>query len=248
MKYAIIGYGKMGKEIEKILKQKNATDIVTIDKFNPEAKFRELNEESLNGVGVAIDFSFPDSAVNNINLYIKHKTNVVMGTTGWYDKMEEIKKSVGDKIGFIWSGNFSLGVNFFFRIVKNTSSIFNNFSSIYDVLSYELHHREKKDSPSGTALMIANIIKDNFKSKEKICDEKLDRAIEKNELHIGSVRGGYIPGTHTIMFDSIADTIELKHTVRNREGLASGAVLAADWIASKKGFFNIDDLMNDIIK
>lgn len=247
MKVAIIGYGKMGKQIEKVLKDKNINDYITIDKFNPEANFKEYNSESTKGIDVAIDFSFPETALDNIKKSVDYGVNLVMGTTGWYDKLEEVKKIVGDKIGFIWSGNFSLGVNIFFRIIENASKIFDKFNNIYDVMSYELHHKEKKDSPSGTEIMIGNILKENLSNKNKLVEDKLDRKIENNEIHVASIRGGYIPGTHTVLFDSIADTVELTHRVRTREGLATGAVLAAEWIYGKKGFFNIDDLMNELI-
>jgi len=248
MKIALVGYGKMGKQIELILKQKKVEQIVTVDKFNKEANFSEVNQESLNNIDVAIDFSNPEGVMDNIKKYIEYKVNVVMGTTGWYDKLNEVKNMVSNNIGFIWSGNFSLGVNLFFKIIKESAKIMNKFSDQYDILSYELHHKEKKDSPSGTALMIGDILIKEINNKEKIVTEKLDRKIEEKEIHIASVRGGYITGTHTVIFDSIADCIELKHTAKNREGFAIGAVKACEWIYNKKGFFSIEDFMNDIFK
>lgn len=248
MKIALVGYGKMGKQIETILKQKKEEKIVTIDKFNNEALFSEINKESLNDIEVVIDFSGPQGVVDNIKKYVEFKVNVVMGTTGWYDDLDEVRNIVSDKIGFIWSGNFSLGVNLFFKIIKESSKIMQNFFDQYDVLSYELHHREKKDSPSGTALMIGDILLKEIKNKEKIVTEKLDRKINEKEIHLASVRGGYITGIHTVIFDSIADSIELKHTAKNREGFALGAIKAAYWIYNKKGFFSIEDFLNDILK
>ncbi|HOJ64308.1 MAG TPA: 4-hydroxy-tetrahydrodipicolinate reductase [Spirochaetota bacterium] len=249
MRVALVGYGKMGKQIEIILKkEKSYEKIVRIDKFNKEADFSEVNRDSLKDIDVAIDFSTPESAIDNIKKYVECRVNVVMGTTGWYDKLEDVKTIVGNNIGFIWSGNFSLGVNIFFRIIKESARIINKFSDQYDILSYELHHKEKKDSPSGTAMMIGNILLNGISKKEKIITEKLNRKIENNEIHIASVRGGYIDGTHTVIFDSVADTIELTHRARSREGFAIGAVKACEWIYGKKGFFNIDDFMNDIFK
>ena len=248
MKIAIVGYGRMGKKINEIIRdQKNGDTIVTIDKFSPDANYNALTDESLSGVDVAIDFSFPDGVLTNIETYIQHGINVVMGTTGWYDKLEDVKKMVGSKIGFIWSGNFSVGVHLFSRIVSQAAAIFNKFPDVYDEMMYEIHHKGKKDSPSGTAMMIGDLINAQLDKKNKIVTERLDRAIEPNELHVASVRGGYVPGTHVVMFDSLADTIELKHTARSRDGFAMGAVLAANWIKDKKGFYNIDDFMNDVL-
>ncbi len=246
MKVAIVGYGKMGKQIEKVLLEKNIEIGSIIDKFIKEAQFSEINPKSLSGIDVAIDFTTPDEVLNNINSYIENNVSVVMGTTGWYNELKNVKNLVGEKIGFIWSGNFSMGVNIFFRIIRDSAKIFNNFKE-YDPMAYEIHHNQKKDSPSGTAQMIGNILIDELSHKNVIIEDKLDRKISKNEIQFASLRGGSIPGTHVVMFDSEADTIELKHTARNREGLARGAVLAAEWIKEKKGFYSIDDLFNSII-
>jgi 4-hydroxy-tetrahydrodipicolinate reductase len=246
MNVALVGYGKMGRQIEKVLIEKKINLISTIDSFSENAKFKELNSESLSNVDVVIDFSSPDGIMNRIDQYIKNNVNVVMGTTGWYDKKEEVKMIIQDKIGFIWSGNFSLGVHIFFRIIRNASKIFNNFSD-YDSLGYEIHHNEKKDSPSGTELMIGDIMLNELNNKKNIVTERLDRKIEKEEIHLSSVRGGSFPGTHVVMFDSSADTIELKHTARNREGFAYGAVMVSQWVKGRKGFFSIDDYLESII-
>lgn len=246
MKVAIVGYGKMGKQIEKVLMEKNIEIGSIIDKYIKEARFSEINSRSLSDIDVAIDFTTPDEVLKNINSYIENNVSVVMGTTGWYNELKNVKNLVGDKIGLIWSGNFSMGMNIFFRIIRDSAKIFNNFKE-YDPMAYEIHHNQKKDSPSGTAQMIGNILIDELSHKNVIIEEKLDRKISKNEIHFASLRGGTIPGTHVVMFDSDADTIELKHTARNREGLARGAVLAAEWIKERKGFYSIDDLIDSII-
>jgi len=161
--------------------------------------------------------------------------------------MGEIKKVIKNtKTGFIWSGNFSIGVNVYFKIIENAAKIIDKVDD-YDVFVHELHHNQKADSPSGTAVMIADILKENIGRKKKIVTEELKRKIEPDELHVSSTRGGTIPGTHIVGLDSNADTIELKHTARNRSGFALGAVMAAQWIKSKKGFYDIDDLMKDIV-
>lgn len=247
MNIAIIGYGKMGKEIEKIAKCKGINVKSIIDPNNSESMFAEINEISLKDIDVAIDFTHPDTAVENIIKVSDLGVNMVVGTTGWYDEMDKIKKIIENaKTGLIWSGNFSLGVNILFKIIENSSRIINKFDD-YDCFIHEFHHKEKADSPSGTALMIGRILLENLDKKEKIVTEELKRKIKPDELHISSTRGGFIPGIHIIGFDSVADTIELKHTARGRQGFALGAITAAEWIKDKKGFFNIEDLMKSII-
>jgi len=246
MNVAIVGYGRMGKELEKVLKDKKIEVSAIIDKFADGVKFKELDKISLKNVDVAIDFSMPQSVIENIKIYAENNVSVVMGTTGWYNAIDEAKKIVGNRIGFIRSGNFSLGVNIFFRIIKESARIFNRFEE-YDPMAYEIHHNQKQDSPSGTAKMIGKILLNEIGRKNKIVEDKLDRKINEKEIHFSSIRGGNIPGTHVVMFDSEADTIELRHTARNRHGLALGAVLACKWICGKKGFYSIDDMMNSII-
>ncbi len=246
MNIAIVGYGRMGHQIESVLLEKGITPKVKIDKFSKDADFNSVDSRSLAGIDIAIDFALPDDIMVRVEHYVKNGVSVVMGTTGWFDRIDEVKNMVGEKIGFIWSGNFSIGVNVFFRLVKYASSIFDKLPD-YDKLVYEIHHKEKKDSPSGTALMIGNMILEASSEKNSIVTSELNRKIADNELHVASVRGGYYPGTHSVQFDSLADTIELKHTARNREGFAYGAALASSWLYGKKGFFNIDDLMNSII-
>lgn len=247
MNIAIIGYGKMGHEIEKVAKEKGITVKSIIDPKAEGATHKEIDEESLESIDVAIDFTHPDTAIDNIKKYCKLKTNAVIGTTGWYERIDEVKKLVEKSgIGLIWSGNFSLGVNIFFRVIENASKIMNHFDD-YDAFVHEFHHNQKADSPSGTAVMIGNILTKNIDRKEKIVTDELKRKIEPDELHISSTRSGNIPGTHIVGFDSIADTIELKHTARSRQGFAAGTVIAAQWIRDKKGFFDIKNMMDKII-
>lgn len=247
VKIAIVGYGKMGQIIEKIALDKGHEVCAIIDPVHEKGQ-KGISAESLNGAEVCIDFTHPDVIIDNIKKIASLKINIVVGTTGWYDQMDQVKKIVEDSgIGLIWSGNFSIGVNAFFKIIENASKVFNKLDD-YDPMSIEFHHKNKADSPSGTANMIGKILIDNIDRKEKLVYDKLDRKIEPNELHVASVRGGAIPGIHSVIFDSEADTIELKHTARNREGFASGAVMAAEFVSGKKGMFEIDDLMNEIVK
>ena len=244
MNIAIVGYGRMGREIEKIALSKGIKVASIIDRTDKNAASKEINESSMKNVDVCIDFSSPDSAVENIKKISKFKKNIVMGTTGWHEHLNEAKSIVKNaKTGFIYASNFSIGVNIFFKIVENASKIMNNIAD-YDVFGYEFHHNNKIDSPSGTAKTLADIIVKNIKRKNKIVFDRVDRKIEPYELHFASLRAGFIPGTHAVGFDSSADTIELKHTARNREGFALGAVLAAQWIQNKKGFYEISDMMN----
>ena len=233
MNIAIIGYGKMGHEIEKAAKARGIHVVSTIDPNAADATHKIIDENSLKNANVCIDFTNPDAAVGNIKKISEFRKNIVVGTTGWQGNISEVKKIVkSSRIGFIYASNFSIGVNIFFRIVENAAKIMNSIDD-YDVFGYELHHRKKLDSPSGTAKSIEKILVANIKRKK--------------EVPFASVRAGSIPGTHAVGFESSADTIELKHTARNREGFALGAIMAAEWIKNKKGFFEINDMMNEII-
>ncbi len=247
MKIAITGYGKMGQITEQLALENGHEIVSTIDPIEKSAKFKELNEEALCCADVVIDFTVPAIILENIDNYIKYGINAVIGTTGWYEHLEEVKEKVSkSEIGLIWSGNFSIGVNLFFRIIKQSAGLMSNFT-LYDVMGYEIHHNRKKDSPSGTMNMIGKILLENIKNKKKLITEKLDRKISEEEIHLASIRGGNVPGTHVVAFDSEVDTIELKHTARSRKGLAVGALKAAEWINNKKGFYSIEDMMIEFI-
>ncbi len=233
MNIAIIGYGKMGHEIEKIARAKGMHIISIIDPNSSSANYRDIDEESLHNVDVCIDFTEPSAVIENIKKISKLGKNIVVGTTGWYNHLEEAKKIVNqNNVGFIYASNFSIGVNIFFKIIENAAKIINSIDA-YDVFGYELHHSKKLDVPSGTAKTIEQILVKNINRKK--------------EVPFAAVRSGTIPGTHVVGFDSAADTIELKHTARNREGFALGAVMAAEWINGKKGFYEINDMMKEII-
>jgi 4-hydroxy-tetrahydrodipicolinate reductase len=247
MNIAIIGYGKMGHEIEKAAKARGISVSSIIDPNSENAEFREINEKSMENADVCLDFTHPESVLSNIEKISKFKKNVVIGTTGWYDNLEQVKKIVEENgIGLIYASNFSIGVNAFFKIIENAAKIMNKVDA-YDAYGYELHHSRKVDSPSGTAKTIGNILIKNIDRKSKLVFDRLDRKIEPDELQIVSVRSGFVPGTHVVGFDSSSDTIELKHMARGREGFAMGALMAAEWVHGKKGFHNIDEMMNDII-
>ena len=248
MNIVISGYGKMGKIIEKKAQERGHFITATVDPIEPEASNKNLSEEILENTDIVIDFSIPQTAMENAEKVCRAGKKLVMGTTGWYDNMSVMQKLASkDGSAIIWSGNFSLGVNIFFAIVAKTSQIMNSFSE-YDPFIHEFHHNKKADSPSGTAVMIGDIVLNEIDRKTVIISKELKRQINPEELHISSTRGGSIPGTHILTFDSPVDTIELKHTARGREGFASGAVSAGEWIMDKNGFFSINDMMQDIIK
>ena len=247
MDIAIIGYGRMGKEIERIASERGHTIKAIIDP-NGNGTAKEISAGSLQDVDACIDFTVAGTALENIEKVSSLGKNMVIGTTGWFDQTDEAKKIVEDNnTGLIWSGNFSVGVNMFFRIIRNAARIINKVDD-YDCFAYEMHHKNKADSPSGTAVMMGRILLEELSSKEKLVTGKLDRNIGKDELHFASVRGGSVPGTHSVGFDSQADTIELKHTARNRGGFALGAVMAAEWIKEKKGFYDINSFMDELLE
>ncbi len=243
LKIALIGYGRMGKLIEQIALQNNCEIVAKIDPILG----NDITADTVADADVCIEFSTPDAAFANIQKLIKLSKNVVTGTTGWFDELDKIKLLVEDAgTGFIYGSNFSVGMNLFFSIVESTAKLMNRIED-YDLYGLEMHHKNKKDSPSGTAKVLSEIILKNIDRKNFAQYEKLDRKIEKDEFHFSSIRCGDIPGMHSISFDSEADTIELKHTARNRNGLALGAIRAAKWINNKTGFYNFTDKLDEII-
>ena len=247
MRVALIGYGRMGKEIEALaLDRGHALSI--IDPKASGADFKEVSAAALQGAQVCIDFTHPGEALKNLRLAARHGCGYVMGTTGWYHGIDEARRITAEsRIGFIYASNFSLGVNLFFRMVKEAAKIADKFEQ-YDVAGFEVHHRKKADSPSGTARSLAGILIDNIRRKKEPVFDLISRPVEPHELHFASLRCGHVPGTHEVCFDSEADSISLKHTARNRQGFAAGAVAAAEWVAGKSGFFTIDDFIEELLK
>lgn len=224
---AIVGYGKMGKEVESLAKEKGfeITDIFDID--NP------LNANGNYRFDVAIDFTSPDVVIENIHKYAKLKKNAVIGTTGWYEHFLDVKKIVEEAgIGLIYSSNFSVGVQIYFKVIEEISKLMDSFEE-YDPFVYEIHHRYKKDSPSGTALTIGNILLENLKRKQRISTSA--NATTPDSIGIASLRGGEVVGIHSVTFDSVFDSIEVIHRAKSRKGFALGALLASQIIFGKKG-------------
>ena len=243
LKIALIGYGQMGRLIEQLAPQNDYEIVSIIDPILG----NKITANTVKEADVCIEFSTPKTAFENIKKLIELNKNIVTGTTGWYSELDKIKFLVEQKgTGFIYGSNFSVGMNLFFSIIESVSKLMNNAED-YDLFGLEMHHNKKKDSPSGTAKVLSEIILQNIDRKTKVQYNKLDRKIEQNEFHFASVRSGDIPGTHSVSFDSEADTIELKHTARNRNGLAIGAIKAAKWINNKTGFYNFTDELSEII-
>lgn len=246
MNIMITGYGRMGREIEKILIQRGHNIAHRVDRGGS-GDSKTVTKELLEGVDAVIEFALPEGMEDNIKLYAEAKVPVVVGTTGWADKMDKIREIiVSNNSAFLYGSNFSVGAHMFFNLVSKASKLINNTPE-YDIMMLEYHHNKKKDSPSGTALTTAQKILENNNRKDTIWTDRLDREIKDNELHVASVRGGAIPGIHTVTLDSFADSIEITHNARNRSGFALGAVLAAEWLVSKKGFFTVEEFMEELL-
>ncbi len=246
MRVAIIGYGSMGQEVERVLRSRGHEIAARIDPKQDAADAPSLTEEMARGVDAAIEFSHAEAVLENARIYARFGVSAVVGTTGWYGKLDELKSIVsGGKTGLVYGSNFSIGAHLFFALVAAATELSNPFPE-YDILGWEVHHRRKKDSPSGTALSLAKIITSTHARKKRLVTDKLDRAPGPEELHFASVRGGDVPGIHTVLLDSPFDTIELTHSARNRVGLAVGAVRAAEWIQGKTGLFEVTDFIQDI--
>ncbi|UWY28505.1 4-hydroxy-tetrahydrodipicolinate reductase [Flavobacterium sp. TR2] len=231
MKIALLGYGKMGKVIERIALERGHEIVLKKDEFN--------TYDGLSTADVAIDFSVPSAAVNNISASFNANVPVVSGTTGWLEHYDEMIALCNEKKGgFISSSNFSLGVNIFFGLNEYLAKIMNQFDS-YKVSMEEIHHIHKLDAPSGTAISLAQGVIENSSYSEWTLEDA-----KNNQIHIEAKRIGEVPGTHTVTYDSPIDSIEIKHTAHNREGFALGAVIAAEWLAGKQGVFSMKDVLN----
>jgi len=243
MNLAIIGYGSMGRQIKEIAEQRGHTVVSIVDPQAEGATHTTLTAEALSSVDVAIDFTHPRVILAHIDTYCATQTNVVVGTTGWYDHLDKVQQHVEKAgIGFLWGSNFSIGVQMYFKIIEEAAKLVNTVEE-YDIWGTELHHHNKADSPSGTAKTLAKILIKEIDRKKKATYEMLNRKIEPDEIHFSSTRGGSVNFSHTVGFDSAADTITLTHTARNREGYVLGAVKAAEWLHNKKGFYNFKELL-----
>lgn len=225
LKLALLGYGKMGHTVEEAAHRAGIEVTCVID---PVAGSRG----ELADANVAVDFSEPAAVMSNIHMVTGAGLPMVVGTTGWYDRIDEVRDKV-DKAGtgFVYGSNFSIGVNLMFNLARYAARLFSNFES-YEPFIEEAHHKFKKDAPSGTAIFL-----------KRIAEEEYSR-----EVPTASTRAGYMPGTHKLGFDSEADTLTIVHTARSRAGFAEGAILAAEWIATRKGFYEFSQLISEMFE
>ena len=231
MKIALIGYGAMGKLIANLAENKNHEIAVIVDETDANLSAEELAAK-LKGVDAAIDFSIAEAVKRNVEACVLAKVPLVEGTTGWNSQREEIEKFIKENDGaFVFGANFSVGVNLFYRIADFASELFAKVED-YEAFIEERHHSRKKDAPSGTALKLKDVVAKHI----------------TKDFSVAATRAGNIPGTHIVGFDGTADTIELTHTARSREGFASGAILAAEWIAERRGFYEFTDVMDEILR
>jgi 4-hydroxy-tetrahydrodipicolinate reductase len=260
MNIIISGYGKMGKLIVRRAHEKGHAVIAVIDpNITQDASHGGLRfYKNLDGVpgdvlvkvNVALDFTHPTVVIDNIKKFADKKIPLLVGTTGWFDSLDEIKNYINkNNASLLYAANFSLGVNLFYKLSGYAAKLFDKFDN-YDVAGLESHHNKKADSPSGTAKTITRIVLDNMSRKTKSVYDKLDRPPQKDEIHFASVRVGSVPGTHTLYFDSPDDTVEITHRARNRDGLVQGALIAAEWLAKtagigKAGVYTFDDVLKE---
>ena len=231
MKIGLLGYGRMGKAIEKIALERGHEIVYKLD--------QDYNHGNLINADVAINFSIPNSAVNNITIALESSIPVICGTTGWLDHYKKITQiALHNKTAFLYASNFSIGVNLFFKLNKTFAKIVQGQSD-YKPSIEEIHHIHKLDAPSGTAITLAEGILENSNLKQW-----RQQDAGEDELEIKSIREGEVPGIHSIQYKSDIDSITIKHEAFNRRGFAFGALIAAEWIVGKKGIFKIDDVLN----
>ena len=227
MNLALLGYGKMGKLLEQLAPHYGFQVTLKLDEFN-NANYEGLTAENFRGVDVAIEFSVPEATVRNVEMASALGVNVVVGTTGWLNEMDRMKAAVEKNgTGLVWSPNYSVGVNVFQRLAREAAKLLANENE-YGAWAWEIHHVTKKDAPSGTLLKLV---------------EEMKKGGYQRQIDVSSNRAGAHPGTHEVGFDSVADTLTLRHTARNREGFARGALKAAEWVAGKKGFFEFSEIL-----
>ncbi len=238
MKIGFVGNGGMSQAMQGVALRREHEINYVADKGD---SFDFENSE------VVCEVSVPGACVGNIKKLAEQKKDIVVVTTGWYGDLEEVKEIVEKSgIRFLYSSNFSIGVNLYFKIIENASKLINQADE-YDVWGHEIHHKNKVDSPSGTAKTLEEILIKNIVRKTEIVEDRLNRKIKDNEIHFSSTRGGTVNFEHTIGFDSDADCIQIKHFARNRDGYALGAIKCAEWLANQNsGFYTMDDYLKEI--
>jgi len=250
MKIALVGYGKMGHMLEQAAISLGHQIVATIDSFAPDASVKVTNSTEIvkavqeSGAEGIIEFTHPKAVIENIQALIPLKLPLVVGTTGWYDNLDKIKDLVKkENSALFYSPNYSIGVNMFYKMVEHASTLMAQYDE-YDCAVWEAHHNQKADSPSGTALAVAKAVMNGNPAKTEMVFDAFHQKPEHNQLHVSSTRCGSIPGTHKVFFDSPADTIEITHTARSREGFAMGAVRCLNWLSAgiSDGFLTVGNV------
>lgn len=242
-KIALIGLGSMGKAVKRVAEERGHEVALIVDPHAAAAHARPpLTAGMLDGVDVVVDFSLGEAVMENVRACREAGVPLVIGSTGWYERMDEVK-AAAEGIACMWSSNFSIGVNMYFRIVEEAAKLVDKFEE-YDVWGHEIHHYNKADSPSGTAKSLEKILLENVARKTKVVEDKLDRKPLPEELHFSSLRAGAVNFAHTIGLDSAADRITITHEARCRDGYALGAVKAAEWLKGcEPGFYRMEDFL-----
>ena len=238
----LTGQGRMGKEVERLALQGGHEIGLSLDEHS-NADGVGLSKDALAGMDVVIDFSWPEAVLENIRRVAEAGVPMVVGTTGWYDHLEKARELIQThRTALVYGANFSIGANLFLKLAKIATRLFDPFHA-YDPYVFEQHHREKVDAPSGTALRLAEIVVTNTDRKTRVQIGNPEGTIDPKALHVSSLRAGGASGRHDVGFDSSADSVEIVHTARNREGFARGALFAAEWVRGKKGVFEFADLL-----
>lgn len=244
MKIVLFGYGKMGQLIEQFAQQRGHEIHLIVDESNRD----RIGSTDLETADIAIDFSIPTGVLDNINLCLDARIPLVIGTTGWYEQLNEVRTRCKEMNGsLLYGSNFSIGVNVLFHLNKVLANVMAPYKS-YDIQVEEIHHTHKLDAPSGTAITLAEGILEQNPAKQRwinhLMDETEEQVAKQDELLIESHRLEEVPGTHTVIYSSDIDQIELKHVAHNRKGFAYGAILASEWLKGKKGFFEVREMFD----
>lgn len=241
-KILLIGYGAMGRVLHRLAPSNHCEVVGIVDVDTP------FDPSAIPDFDVAIDFTQPDAVVENVRAICAHGRNVVIGTTGWNERLAEVASIQSQtNTGIIIGSNFSIGVQMFFRLVREAGLMANDLSEL-DVMLHEWHHHRKKDSPSGTALTAASLLLDVIDRKTYVDAEAQHGTIDPSALHVSSTRGGEVVGRHQLTIDGTTDTIDIIHNAKSRDGFAKGALLAATWIHGKHGMYDFTDVFPDILR
>ena len=242
MRIALVGTGQMGSTVERLAGERGH-DVVA--RFDVDRPLSEANPDALSGADVAIEFSLPDAVPGNVRRYCEAGVPAVIGTTGWYDALDDVREMVASSdTALLYAPNFSLGIALVVRALRGVMPLLNRLPE-YDVFVHEVHHVRKVDSPSGTALLLGRTLLDGLDRKQRIETETQHGRIDPEALHVTSSRAGTVFGEHSVGIDSAFDRIAISHEARGREGFAFGALRSAEWLIGKKGMFTLDDVLAD---